>query len=107
MEKNTAAGGWPSGEEGWLVAALEHGGESRGGVVVLECMWLCGHDGGTVNGEERRRAHEQIRLGERIRKWSVGSLAGVVTHQRERPNGQMDVLRTALPKRIRWRTYAN
>ena len=37
-------------------------------------MWLCGHDGGTVNGEERRRAHEQIRLGERIRKWRVRPL---------------------------------
>ena len=96
--ENATAGGWPGGEDGWRAAALEHGGkrgrqpvrrdgerrgsvdalehtrsgECCGGVVMLERVRLCRWDGGAVNGEERRRAHEQIRLGERICKWRVG-----------------------------------
>jgi hypothetical protein len=72
---NTAAGGWPGGEEGWRATALEHGGERgrwpvgrcgerHGGVVALEHATVCGRDG-AMNGEElgfgewRRWAHKQ------------------------------------------------
>ena len=48
------------GEHHGGVGALEHarGGECHGGVVALELVRLCGRDGGAVNGDERRRAHE-------------------------------------------------
>jgi hypothetical protein len=77
--ENDPAGGWPGGEEGWRVAALEHGGErgwrsvgrggerrrdvvalehARGGecrssVVTLEHVRLCRRDGGAVYQAER------------------------------------------------------
>jgi hypothetical protein len=52
------------------VVALEHAccEERCSGMVALERVRLCGHDSGVMNGEERRWAHEQIRLREQIHK---------------------------------------
>jgi hypothetical protein len=65
-----AAGRGRCGEHRGGVVVLEHarGGEHCNSLIAMERVRLCERDGGVVNGEERQLAHEEIRLGEWIRK---------------------------------------